>query len=288
MNGQLRVKSHWSQLAIFFGLLSCFLILTVAFSALVQQFTGMAAKPDLNDPGDLKTMKILQAISSVTMFAIPTFAFALLIAVKKPFSYLGLVPAEKPKMYLLAVICIMACLPVVGLLGELNHAFPLPQWMVDLEKDTSKQLMAFLKAENAFDIIINVIVMALLPAICEELCFRGALQKIMMGIFKNPWTAIIVTSIIFSTLHFQFLGFLPRLFLGIILGALYWYSGSLWTSILAHFVYNGVQVIGVSFEPKYIEENPQLPIYYSLVCLLIVVAVMWVIRSESIVKNHGS
>lgn len=287
MIGNVRVKSHWSQLAVFLGLLGLFMFFTMAVSSIALVFSG-SATPDWTKPGFIKTMKILQAVSSITIFFIPAIAFARLVTVKKPFQYLGLVPAQKPQMYGLAVLCIVACFPVVSLLGDLNHSIPLPQWMMDLEKDTSKQMLAFLKADNLFDIIINVIIMALLPAICEEVCFRGALQRIMIDISKNAWTGIIITAIIFSAFHFQFLGFLPRMFLGVILGAIYWYSGSLWTSIIAHFVYNGIQVVGVSFQPEYIEKNPDVPVYYSIMAVVVVMAIMWVIKSQSTTKSYGS
>ncbi len=287
MISNVRVKSHWSQLAVFLGLLGCFMFFTMAVSSITLVFSGTAT-PNWASPKFINTMKVLQAVSSVTIFLIPALAFARLVAVKKPLKYLGLVPAPKPQMYGLAVLCIVACFPVVSLLGELNQSIPLPEWMINLEKDTSRQLLAFLKANNYFDIVINVIIMALLPAICEEICFRGALQRIMIDISKNAWTGIIITAIIFSAFHFQFLGFLPRMFLGVILGAIYWYSGSLWTSILAHFVYNGIQVIGVSFKPEYIEKNPDMPLQYSIIAIVIVAALMWMIKLQSTVKSYGS
>lgn len=287
MIDHLRVKSPWSQLAVFIGLLGCCMLVTMIFSSVILVLNG-SGTPDWGNPAFVKTMKMLQAISSVTIFFIPAIVVALFATSRKPFAFLGLTPARQPQMYILAVLCMLPCFPVVSLLGEINQSISLPQWMVELEKDTSKQLAAFLKAETISDIIVNVIIMALLPAICEELCFRGALQNILINLTKNAWKGIIITAIIFSAIHFQFLGFLPRLFLGIILGAIYWYSGSLWPSILAHFVYNGVQVVAVSYQPEYIEKNPEVPIYYSLICAVIVLVIMRIIRSKSTVNTYGS
>jgi membrane protease YdiL (CAAX protease family) len=81
--------------------------------------------------------------------------------------------------------------------------------------------------------------------------------------------------VVFSALHLQFQGFLPRMFLGVILGALYWYSGSLWTSILAHFVNNAIQVIAVSYSPKYVNDNPSVPVLYALISGVAVFAILW-------------
>ncbi|HTE08850.1 MAG TPA: CPBP family intramembrane glutamic endopeptidase, partial [Flavitalea sp.] len=146
-----------------------------------------------------------------------------------------------------------------------------------------KQMQAFLKVSGTMDILVNLFLVALLPAICEEVCFRGALQRILIHISRSPWIGIIVTSIIFSALHLQFQGFLPRMFLGILLGALYWYSGSLWTSILAHFINNAVQVVAVSYAPDIATKDPSIPFIAALISALAVLAVIWLFKSFSTV-----
>src|SRR5688572_32690696 len=104
--------------------------------------------------------------------------------------------------------------------------------IVSMGENNPSHLESFLKVNTTGDLIINIIVIALIPAFCEEMLFRGALQRVVIHLTKNPWAGIIITAIVFSALHMQFQGFLPRMFMGIVLGALYWYSGSLWTSIL--------------------------------------------------------
>lgn len=285
MTDHLRVKSPYTQLAFFLGLFGVFMILTYAVSAIAIALSGLSAQQlgakDWSNPAYVRMMKNFQAISSVTIFLLPALFFGLIVYLSRPLYHLGLRPPVKTSMFWMAVLCVMACFPLVSLLGDINHSLPLPKWMVDLEKDTSKQMTAFLKADNAWQLIVNVFIMAFLPALGEELAFRGALQTVMIRIFKNAWTGIIVTAIIFSALHMQFLGFLPRAFLGIVLGAIYWYSGSLWTTILAHFVYNGVQVVGVAYAPEYIEKNPTVPVFYSIVSALIVCYVIWLMRSQA-------
>ncbi|MEJ7674629.1 MAG: CPBP family intramembrane glutamic endopeptidase [Chitinophagaceae bacterium] len=90
--------------------------------------------------------------------------------------------------------------------------------------------------------IISLFIIALLPAIFEETFFRGAMQNLFTRWFKGPWAAIILTALIFSLIHLSFYGFLVRFALGIILGFIFYYSGSLWLSILFHFLFNGIQV----------------------------------------------
>ena len=149
--------------------------------------------------------------------------------------------------------------------------------MTAMEKDTAKQMEALLKVNKPIDILVNVFIIAVLPAICEELCFRGALQRILIHCAKSPWVGIIITSVLFSALHLQFQGFLPRMFLGIVLGAFYWYSGSLWTKHPGSFCKQwsaGGRV--VSYAPKYVNENPTIPVIAGLISGIIVFIILWI------------
>ena len=77
----------------------------------------------------------------------------------------------------------------------------------------------------------------------EELTFRGVLQQALTKGCKNPHIAIILTAAIFSFIHFQFYGFFPRMFLGLVLGYMFYATGSIWTSIAMHFLNNGTAVV---------------------------------------------
>ena len=280
MTGHLRVSSPWSQLGIFLGLFGGAFVVSSVLMGIIFMMMGLPFKEleeiDWTKPKMISTMKWIQGISSILIFFLPAALYARITFTAKPFYFLGIKKAEKSGMYGLAILCIMLAFPFVYWLGEMNQHIPLPKWMTAMEKDTSKQMEALLKVNHPIDIVINVLIIAILPAICEELCFRGALQRILIHCTKNPWTGIIVTAILFSALHLQFQGFLPRMFLGIVLGVLYWYSGSLWTSILAHFVNNAVQVIAVSFAPQYVTENPTLPVYAGLISGIILFTILWV------------
>lgn len=287
MIGHLRVKSPWSQLGIFLGLFGASFILASVIMAIVVLSMGLPVsgmdKLDWSKPGILTAMKSIQALSSVLIFLLPALVFALIVYHGKPFYFLGLKHAPVKQSYFLAIAGILIAFPLVFWLGEMNQQIPLPKWMGNLENDATKQMQAFLKAENAGDVILNVLIIAFLPALCEEICFRGALQRILIHISRNAWVGIIFTSILFSALHLQFQGFLPRMFLGMILGAIYWYSGSLWPSILAHFVNNAVQVVAVSFAPEYVEKNPSIPLYAALISGVFLWGILWAFKSYSTV-----
>lgn len=285
MSDNLKIHSPWSQFALFMGLLGLSLILGIlGATAIVVAKTGLPGAGghiDLNDPGLVPARKLAQAFSSVIIFGMPAFLYARQTFRVRPMGNLGFRPAEKPIFYALGVVLLLAAFPLEGWLGMLNKQISLPGWMIKLEKDNDQQISVFLQVHSALDIVINLFVIAFLPAVFEELCFRGALQRILIDIFKHPWAGIIATGIIFSAFHMQFQGFLPRMMLGILLGAAFWYSGSLWTSIIAHFFFNGIQVLAASYNPKLMNENPSVPAYAGLVSLVIVLGLLWLMRRQS-------
>jgi membrane protease YdiL (CAAX protease family) len=102
------------------------------------------------------------------------------------------------------------------------------------------------KMVNVSDIsglIINLIMIAGLAAFGEELLFRSVLQSFLVKKCKNAHIGILITSIIFSLIHFDIYGFLPRLVLGLILGYMFYYSRSIWIPMAMHFVNNGTIVV---------------------------------------------
>lgn len=260
MNGHLRIKSPNTQLGV---LLLVYFIPQLILAGLVQVILG--GKIDLTAGDSIVTMKWVQAVSSLLLFFLPALLYALFSFRGNYFYFLGFKPAEKTSMYPLGIACMLLAFPLVFWLGELNQLIPMPASVIEMEKEAAKQMEAFLKVTSPADIIVNIIVIALLPAICEEVFFRGAMQRVIIQLTRRPWVGIIVTAALFSALHFQFQGFLPRMFLGVVLGALYWFSGSLWTSIVAHFITNAVQVLVASYATKYINENPVVPFYLALI-----------------------
>jgi membrane protease YdiL (CAAX protease family) len=153
----------------------------------------------------------------------------------------------------------IVALPLVNWLGELNKnvQFPngLEDWMKSSEEEAAKTVKALLSKQTIQDLVLNVICIAGLAAVGEELLFRGMVQRLLIKMFRTPWPGIIIAAFLFSAMHMQFYGFLPRFMLGILLGAIYWYSGSLWIAMLAHFVYDGVLIVLVYFNPEMLKDE---------------------------------
>ncbi|MDR2840967.1 MAG: CPBP family intramembrane metalloprotease, partial [Paludibacter sp.] len=193
-------------------------------------------------------MKLMQGLSSIISFALPAFIIATLYSQQK-FHYLGFAGKSACKTYVTAFVLMLILIPFINLTGWLNEQVPFPHfmtgletWMRQLEESTQAQLQIFLEVKNIDALLLNLLIIALLPAICEEMFFRGTIQKILLGKF-NSHLAIWLTAIIFSFIHFQFFGFLPRLLLGALLGYIFAWSGNLWLSVLAHFANNATMVI---------------------------------------------
>lgn len=272
------------QFLLFMGLFAFGFILLGSVQMLVYKAYGISlTKPvfDLKRPEILQMMKLMQGLSSIVVFSLPAILFAFMVYRSRRAYFLGFRMAEKENMYPLAGLAMVLSLPFVFFLGELNARVPLPAWMMTMEKDTAEQMKAFLKAGNGWEVAYNVFIIALLPAIGEELCFRAVLQRIMIHLSKNVWVGILIAAALFSALHLQFQGFLPRMFLGVLLGVLYWYSGSIWTAIIGHFLNNALQVLAVTYMDVPADKNPGMPVLMAIVSGVTVFAIVYFYRKQS-------
>ncbi len=153
------------------------------------------------------------------------------------------------RMWLIIIALIPCALPAVNLTKWLNDMLALPhfmsgieQWMRQMEAATGALTEQLLQTDHFGDLAVNLLVMAVAPAIAEELFFRGSLQKTLAQAM-NAHAAIWLTAAIFSAVHLQFYGFVPRMLLGAALGYLFWLTGSIWPSVVAHFVNNALTIV---------------------------------------------
>ena len=193
------------------------------------------------------TLKCLQIIQAICLFIVPGYIYSRFTSTS---NYLKLSTPIHWKTGIIITISILAAIPFINLLGDVNAKMKLPEALSSIE---AWMQMAELRAKEITEILvsgstigalfINLIMIAVLPAIGEEIIFRGVLQPILLKSTKNIHIAVILTAFIFSAFHLQFYGFLPRFFIGIILGYLFIYSGSLWLPILAHFINNATATL---------------------------------------------
>ena len=210
----------------------------------------MSNSPDslIDDWNKINALKFIQVMSSIGLFIVPAIVFSYIQGFSQ--DYLKTKNIAHVIIFLLALLLILASSPIIGKLYELNMTLDissisksLDNYIQMAEKEAANLTKLFLQMPHLSDLIVNLIVFAFIPAMGEELLFRGCVQRILNDKIKNYHIAIWTTAALFSFVHFQFLGFLPRMFLGALLGYLFVYSNSIWVPVVTHFLVNGLQVV---------------------------------------------
>ncbi len=203
-------------------------------------------------PEAIGLLRYFQIINQLGLFIFPSLLFAFL-ANKHAMRYLHLNVGARLLTFLLCSLILFSSLPLIHWMLEINQELRFPSWLHQLEEwmrysedHAEKLTLLFLETQTTGGLIVNIFMIALLPAVGEEMVFRGVLQRLFGEWFKNHHIAILISAIVFSSLHMQFYGFLPRTALGVIFGYLFFATSSLWVPILVHFV-NNVAVVLVAF-----------------------------------------
>lgn len=242
---------------------------------------------------DLSVVKFFQIISSLGTFVLPPFVIAKLYS-GNPGHYLSINKNPQLTTVLLTGAAMIAALPIIGYTAEINAKLHLTggleiieEWMRNLEDSATELTAELLKMDSFPDFMINLFMIAIIPAVGEELLFRGVIQKILTNWFKSTLVAVVVTAFLFSAFHFQFLSFLPRFLLGIFLGYLLVWTKNIWIPIIAHFVNNASAVVYYYISGVDVAEdmaNPkvgQFPIYLVLGSLIVFfLLVRLIVRKE--------
>ena len=216
---------------------------------LISGLIGVAASALFMFAGDTG-MKLGQGISSIFMFVVPPIVYYFITRKEHQMRDLGLRKLSPPWWFIfIGAVLMFISLPVSNLLTEWNEGMKLggafqmlEDMMKTLEQTATDLTERMLNVDTIGGLLLNLIIIALIPAVGEELTFRGVIQQALTR-KMNPHIAIILSAAIFSFIHFQFYGFLTRMFLGMLLGYMFYITGSLWTSILMHFLNNGSAVL---------------------------------------------
>ncbi len=243
LKGIYRNKSESTKLFLF--------VIIVFISALIGILSIGIISADAGDIENISQLKIIQLISSVFIFIIPPLLFSY-FENNQYLKELGFNLKFKRQNILMILMIILFSQPLVAYCMQLNLDFiqsisdyipKVIESMKQMEENAKLITEGFLKMDNIGDLLFNLFLIAIIPAIGEEMFFRGVTQKKLKNILRNPHIAILITSFIFSAIHMQFFGFLPRFFLGVVLGYLFYYSGNLWMPIIAHFTNNALAIL---------------------------------------------
>lgn len=244
-------------------------------------------------------VRFSQFFSTIGSFFIPALLFSY-CAQKKFFTYSYAQILPTPKNWLIISILAVSLIPIISFFIYLNLKLKLPSdwavvenWMQLMEEESQKLLLLITNDPRISILLLNLFICAALPAIGEEFFFRGTLQQLFNQWFKNKHVAIIVTAFLFSAIHLQFYGFIPRFLLGLYLGYLFVWTGSLWAPIFAHFLHNGISVgiqyfanqQGIEPEMNYLltDELPMLII--SIVISTVGIFLLWQLNHSKRIKN---
>lgn len=247
----LQVKNPWSALIGLLAIVFCSILLTQLPVILGSYLLSEAPIVDLNS--NVAALKnpwmtyLLMASSNVGAFLIPAYVFQRF----NPDTVLF--PAEQFKnwkLYALSLLFMLLAGPLLTLVSDWNMQMKLPAqlagiegWMRDQEDNMAGLTQQMLMVEDYPSLVVNLLVIAILPAIGEEFFFRGVLQNIFTRVFKGAHASIWLVAIIFSAIHIQFFGFFPRLLLGLFFGYMLLWSNNIWIPVLAHLVNNATVVL---------------------------------------------
>lgn len=180
---------------------------------------------------------------------------------------------------LFGAILLVVSMPLVLYVFELNRMIPIPATMKATSEAAASTVRALLQMPGWPDLLANLFLIGVIPALGEELLFRGILQGQLMRRW-SPWAAIILSGAVFSFVHFQMEGFFPRWILGVLLGWLFWKTSNFWVPVFVHFLNNGAQVLGAYFvkgtpELVDLEQQVQVPWVLAFASLIGTLSLLW-------------
>jgi membrane protease YdiL (CAAX protease family) len=198
------------------------------------------------------------------------------------------------KMLVLVLVAILVSMPFMEWVMMTNQKLVLPDFLKGLENwirrkedETMQITLLLLKMAGTKELVINLFMIAFVPAVSEELMFRGGVQRTFGRIFKNQHAAIWLSAAVFSAIHVQFYGFLPRMLLGAGFGYIYLWSGSLWYSMLGHFINNAYAVCVAFYMQKQnmdiskMDSVPQFAWYGYLISFALTILVFQIFKKQT-------
>lgn len=203
----------------------------------------------VNNPAIKTPLMIIQGFGSAFgMIFIPWLIYDRVF--KLPLNFGQTKIAAQPVLFTFLIV--MFFMVVNSPIGEWNQQIKFPSSLAGLEQalqlmeENMKEITDVLVDFNSvWEFLLGLTVIAIIPAIGEELVFRGLVQNHFVRITKNPHAAIWIAAFIFGAIHMQFYGLFPRMMLGALFGYLYYFSGKLSYAMFAHFFNNGIAVVAV-------------------------------------------
>jgi membrane protease YdiL (CAAX protease family) len=276
-------------------------VLGIGFTTLIYNIDAMSLDRFLQQPETFengrKALLLYQGASALGAFLTPVLLYFSIYERKNPFILLPIKGLED-QMLVMAVLATFCFMIVNTVFIEWNANMDLPGFLQPFEdwaknmEDQLREVTEFLtKFDSVSYFLAAIVVVAIIPAIVEELLFRGAIQNIFFQISKNHHLAIWLAAILFSAIHVQFYGFIPRVLLGALFGYLYVWSGNIWLAVLGHFVNNGISLLVLYLYQQdkisYDVESDESAPWYAILPFLIIFIASMVFLYRHYKKLHG-
>lgn len=204
---------------------------------------------DLQSSTGLNIARFVQIGSQLGLFLIPPLLMAFLVS-SGPLKWLGFRRKLPLGQLIPGVMLIFVALPFLHWLSGINDGLNLPDWLSGIEawmreQEDYAELITnkFLDVQGVSWLLFNLMMVAVIPGIGEEMLFRSVLQPLLSRAFRSVHLGILLTALVFAAMHLQFYGFLPRLVLGMFMGYAFYLSGNIWLPVIMHTVNNGVAVV---------------------------------------------
>lgn len=258
---------------------------------------GIASPSDI--AGSKDSLLMMQAIVATGSFILPPLALQI-FEKKSGADYLKLKTKVPFTIIILTVILMFGIAPFIDWTLKVNQMMDLPafldgleRWMREKERELAELTKHLMTMKTPVDLAVNLLVVAVIPAMGEEFLFRGCFQNIITRIMKNHHLGIWLAAAIFSAIHVQFLGFFPRMFLGALFGYIFVWSGSIWPAVAAHFTNNATAVViayitqsqGKSLDSI---ENPSATIAQATLSLVFALLICYVFFNMTKAKREVS
>lgn len=185
-------------------------------------------------------LKVSNSLGLIIVLLFPALIFSYL-AYPKPAEYLGIQKEMSFSLLFISLLVLVVTLPGVSFIEQISRN--IPGFKADSNDHYDTMAKAMLQGKGFKDFLMNTFAICLIPAIAEELFFRACLQQLLLNwMRKNPFFTIVIIAILFSAFHGQMSGFFPRLYLGLVLGLIYFFTGNILYTIIIHFLNNFITV----------------------------------------------
>ena len=268
------------------GAATAILLTCLIFDLNTVQLSDILKHPQISDKPVVITQAFIFTVCGFLIFP----SFYLLIVRNNSSSILRGSKPLRFRLLLLTIVLVISILPLLSILIELNYKVPFPDWLSTLEiyfkemEHTAGKFNGFLLTFDSFrDLIIAIVIMAIIPGLAEEYFFRGLVQTQLQSTLKNHHYAILFSAFLFSLMHFQFYGLVPRMALGILFGYMFVWSKNIWYPIIAHMVNNSIVVLSTYFWGPTVldpESRSAFPVTLILISIVASFATLYYLKSN--------